>query len=470
MSAARGEPPDGAPQVAVSSAEGRNNSGPSLMVAKPGASTQTILRGQVSRRPLAMRVRVEGVRARPVGVRLKDDKVVVGSQPPCDLVLADSTVSRKHVELELVPEGVRVTDLGSHNGTYYLGQRIERAILGPGAAVAVGGATLTFELDDPSLGGFALVEQDSFRGMLGTSLLMRQVFALLLRLEGSLVPTLVTGESGVGKELAALALHGGSTRQAGPFIAVNCAAIPAGLIQSELFGHRRGAFTGATESRKGAFECADGGTLFLDEIGELPLDLQPMLLRALETGFIQPLGEPSTRRVEVRLVTATNRDLAAEMKAGRFREDLYFRIAAVTVALPALRDRPEDIPLLARAFARQGGAMDLPQPVILELTKRAWPGNVRELRHAVLAYLALGELPSEEAPRLARLDAALLDVIDAARPYAEQKDAVTDRMTRLYLAKVLESTGFNQSAAARVSGLDRTYLGRLLAKHGLGKS
>jgi DNA-binding NtrC family response regulator len=292
----------------------------------------------------------------------------------------------------------------------------------------------------------------------------------LLGLEGSLVNVLVTGESGTGKELVARALHDGSSVAAGPFVTVNCGAIPRELVASELFGHRRGAFTGAVDARKGAFESADGGTLFLDEIGELPVDVQPSLLRALESGEIRAVGADRVSNVRVRVVAATNRDLRTEVGAGRFREDLFYRLAVVELAMPALRERIEDIEELANAFATAAGAPALDAQTIAKLHARRWPGNVRELRNVVQAYIALGQLPREgPAGGVDSLDDALTRLIDVSRPYADLKDDLTDRFTRLYLEALMKHTQNNQSAAARMSGLDRSWLWRLLVKHEVTK-
>jgi transcriptional regulator with GAF, ATPase, and Fis domain len=305
---------------------------------------------------------------------------------------------------------------------------------------------------------------------------MRGLFGTLRRLEGSLVSILVIGESGVGKELVARALHEGSGVAAGPLVALNCGAFPKDLIASELFGHKKGAFTGALEARKGAFESADGGTLFLDELGELPLDVQPMLLRALESGEVRPLGSDAARHVRVRVVAATNRALEDDVRAGRFREDLYYRIAVVRLAVPPLRDRLEDVPILAESFARAAGISDLPPHVLEGMKGRRWIGNVRELKNAVSAYAALGRLP-EVPPSPSRgadaasdlLELALAARLDLGRPYAELKDQVSDVFTRVYLDALMRHTRGNQTTAAKIAGLDRTYLGRLLVKYGIAR-
>jgi DNA-binding NtrC family response regulator len=299
---------------------------------------------------------------------------------------------------------------------------------------------------------------------------MRRIFALLARLEGSLATVLVEGESGVGKEEIARALHEGSPVAAGPLVAVNCGALPRELVSSELFGHRRGAFTGATENRKGAFETADGGTLFLDEIGELPLDVQPMLLRVLETGELRPLGDEKDRHVRVRIVAATNRDLEREVREGRFREDLFYRLAVVRVAVPPLRARLEDVEPLAQRFASAFGLGPLPSDVIERLRSRAWPGNARELRNAVQAWGALGTFPEGGRTMAGALDIALRELVDPSKPLAAQRDELADRFTKLYLEALMRRTNGNQTAAARIADMDRGYLGKLLQKFGLAKA
>jgi hypothetical protein len=293
--------------------------------------------------PLGAVIRPVGAASSPASFRLTLGRCLVGSGPTCDLVINEPTVSRAHVELQLVPEGVVVQDLVSRNGTYYLGQRIERMILGLGGRIQVGAATLALEADTQALDGGAVFDRDEYRGMVGASKAMHHLFTILERLEGSLVTALIEGESGTGKDLVARALREGSSVSKGPFVVLNCGAIPRELVASELFGHKRGAFSGAVESRRGAFELADHGTLFLDEIGELPLEVQPMLLRALEEGEVRPLGGDRAEHVKVRVVAATNRDLSREVEAGRFREDLFYRLAVVRLPVPPLRERPEDI-------------------------------------------------------------------------------------------------------------------------------
>jgi DNA-binding NtrC family response regulator len=423
-----------------------------------------VLGGRREPRPLAAVLRAPGIPP----FRLKEGKCVVGSSATADIVISEAGVSRKHLELELDAEGVRVQDLGSRNGTYYLGQRIERAVLALGAQIQVGQTPLSIGADTEALGD-AIYASDTFRSMVAPSVAMRRIFATLERLEGSLVTVLVSGESGVGKELIAHAAHDGSPVSAGPLVTVNCGALPRELIGSELFGHKKGAFTGAVEDRKGAFELADGGTLFLDEIGELPLDVQPMLLRALENREICALGANKARRVRVRTIAATNRNLEDEIKGGRFREDLYYRLAVVKLHVPALRERPEDVAPLARLFAAQAGSAELPQTVVEELKARSWPGNVRELRNAVQVFAALGALPIPVGANTATLEMALSDLVDLSRRYSLQKEELSERFTRVYLQRLIAHTAGNRTAAAKIAGLDRSYLASLLVKHGLSR-
>jgi transcriptional regulator with GAF, ATPase, and Fis domain len=421
----------------------------------------------LGRAPVGVVVQVLDAQAKPPRYVLSAGFCRMGSGTACDVVISEPTVSRNHAEIELVPEGVAVRDLGSRNGIFYMGQRIERATLALGAQIKLGSVSVAFLPDTERLLAVGDYDGTEYRGVLGASVSMRRLFAILTRLEGSLTAVLIEGESGVGKEVIARAIHAGSRLSHGPLVVVNCGAIPPDLIASELFGHKKGAFTGATENRRGAFQSADGGTLFLDEIGELPLQVQPMLLRALESGEVRPVGSDRVEQTRVRVLAATNRDLSEEVAAGRFREDLFYRLAVVRVTVPPLRARPEDVELLAQRFAGQLGAASLPRSVIEQLKSRMWPGNARELRNAVQTYVALGVLPERARPRGALLDLALAEVVDLGRPYAEQKDEVVDRFSRKYLEALLEHTSGNQTLAARLAGLDRTYFGRLLAKLGL---
>ncbi|MCA9629456.1 MAG: sigma-54-dependent Fis family transcriptional regulator, partial [Myxococcales bacterium] len=339
----------------------------------------------------------------------------------------------------------------------------ESAVLSPGSEVNLGSVTLRLELTD--LLDLPLASH-GYRGLLGRSPSMLKLFAILQRLEGSLVNVLLEGESGTGKELVARAIHEGSSVSAGQFVAVNCAALDRELVKSELFGHRRGAFTGASETRPGAFELADGGTLFLDEVGELPLDVQPILLRALETREVARVGENLPRAVNVRVIAATNKNLDEARRRGNFREDLFFRLAVVRLELPSLAQRRQDIRILASAFAQKAGGAVLPEDFLVSLENQSWTGNARELRNAVEAYLAIGLL-TQAAKGGGELDAPLESWVDPTRAYSEQKDELLAAFTRIYLQRLLEHTGGNQSEAARIAGLERSYLGKLASKLGV---
>jgi transcriptional regulator with GAF, ATPase, and Fis domain len=414
-----------------------------------------------------MIVRCDGVVTTPAALHLQAEPCVLGAGDEADLVVDCDTVSRRHAELRLRPEGVVVTDLGSKNGLYYLGQRFTSMTLAPGSTFQLGSVAVTLQLDAQALAESEDPELSSYGDLVGVSPATRKLFAQLVRLEGSQVNVLIEGESGTGKELIARAIHEHSGVRDGPLVVVNCGALDRSLVRSELFGHERGAFTGATQRQLGAFGAADGGSVFLDEIGELPLDVQPVLLRALEVNKITAVGSHVERPVKVRLIAATHRDLAAEVKAGRFREDLFYRIHVVCLEVPPLRARPGDVVVLAERFARHHGARALPPDFLQALSQHHWPGNVRELRNAVEAYVALGCMPTSQQSSTRSIDAGLSEFVSADQSYADQKRELLELFTRAYLTRLLHSTSGNQSEAARRSGLQRTYLAKLLGKLGL---
>jgi transcriptional regulator with AAA-type ATPase domain len=393
----------------------------------------------------------------------------VGARRGADIVVADETVSRAHVEFSLTREGVAVRDLGSRNGTFYLGQRIESAVLNLGSRITVGRTEIAINPEGGALGpstSSAPSAQTQYGRLRGVSVAMRRLFAVLSRLEVSLVNVLIEGESGTGKEVVARAIHEHSTVSRGPFVAVNCGALERALVRSELFGHRRGAFTSAIEGRLGAFELASGGTLFLDEIGELPLDVQPVLLRALESETVVRVGETIERPVKVRLIAATNRDLEMDVRERRFREDLYYRLMVVNLRIPPLRERIEDVVALAEDFAKELQLGELSPQLLSQLCARRWPGNVRELKNTLKAYSAVGALPSRTACEGESLESALRSAIDVTKPYAERKQEVVETFRRVYVERLLEYTSGNQSEAARLSGLERSYLNKVV--HAIG--
>ncbi len=397
----------------------------------------------------------------------------IGSAPDNDLVIDDTSVSRTHVKLEGEQVGYRLRDLGSKNGTWLAGNRIVEGLLTTSAQLRMGQTEVAFELLE-EVHEVALSREPRFGRLLGQSSEMREIFALLAKVAPTEVTVLVEGESGTGKELVAEALHRHSGRANGPLVVFDCSAVQHNLVESELFGHLRGAFTGAVASRRGAMAEADGGTLFLDEIGELPLDLQPKLLRALEQREVRPVGSNDRRRVDVRIVAATNRDLRRMVADGTFREDLYYRLAVVPVRLPPLRQRPEDVPLLVHHFLSDasrgagGRSLTVSFETMRRLQGHPWPGNVRELRNYIerAAVLSAGEeldvqLESGQAVE-ASTEGGLPVHYDL--PFKDAKARLIDAFEREYWSRALDSHNWNVSAAARATGLHRKSLEYLVRK------
>jgi DNA-binding NtrC family response regulator len=405
----------------------------------------------------------------------------VGARRGADLVLSDGKVSRTHFEIRLDPQGYRLRDLESTNGTFVSGLRVSDVYVPPGASIYAGDSRLRFDPLDDSV-EVALSSADRFGDMVGRSVVMRELFARLAAVAPTDATVLVTGETGTGKELVAEALHEVSLRKGGPFVVLDCGAIPANLMESEAFGHERGAFTGATAAHAGAFERADGGTLFLDEIGELPLEMQPKLLRALERKEIRRVGGARTLQVNIRVVAATNRDLAVEVNKGRFREDLYYRLAVAHLAVPPLRERREDIPVLVEHILAglPGGRERGPRAETIELMKKhEWPGNVRELRN-VLERAVLFQQPVREPSVIAPAPAApgardaagsaeVRAPIDPTMPFKVAKQELIDEFERRYVRALLERHGGNVSAAARAAGIDRMSIHKMLNRLGMDR-
>jgi transcriptional regulator with PAS, ATPase and Fis domain len=395
------------------------------------------------------------------------ERTVIGADARADLVIPnDPTLSKFHCELRLVDGAAFIRDLGSRNGTTVDSVPILEAPLRDGATITIGRTHLRFDVGQRHV-EIPLSTRDHFGRLRGGSVAMRHVYALLEAAAATTSTVLLQGESGTGKDLAAESLHLESARKDGPFVVVDCGAIPAGLLEAELFGHEAGAFTGATTTRIGAFEAAVGGTVLLDEIGELALDLQPKLLRAIERREIQRIGGTQRLPVDVRIVAATNRNLEAEVNARRFRSDLYFRLAVLVVRLPPLRERTADIPALVEAILDQIG--DRTSPVarslaggelLPELLRHGWPGNVRELRNYVEACVVRQE--HQLAPRDAREPS-----IDITQPLRTVRDRWVRHVERRYLEQLLAAHGNNVSAAARAAGVDRVHLHRLLRAVGL---
>jgi len=397
-----------------------------------------------------------------------DEALSVGTAQTNALRLGDRTVSRYHVELTPVPEGVRVRDLGSTNGTRAGAVRIVDAVVPAGTTLTVGDTTL--RVADAGESERELIGGEGLAGRRGRTPAMRELLAKLERVAARDIGVLLTGESGTGKELAARGLHELGPRAGGPFVTVDCGALAPTLVASELFGHERGAFTGADAQRAGAFEQADGGTLFLDEVGELPSNLQSALLGVLERRRFKRLGSSQEFTVDVRVVSATPRDLREDVNADRFRLDLFYRLAVVTLRMPPLRERVDDIPLLVEHFLRDLGEdapLDafLSEPALQMLRAHRWPGNVRELRNWVEAALAMGEAP-ELGPAGVTGGA---DPIGAGLelPYKQARGALIDQFERRYLTRLMERADGNVSKAARIAKMNRSHLNDLLRRHDL---
>jgi DNA-binding NtrC family response regulator len=393
-------------------------------------------------------------------------RVAIGSASECDVVIDDPTVSRWHCELAVRDHAVVVADLGSSNGTTVNDVRIERAFLEHGCTIGLGRVRLRFEIAQEPV-RLPISPSTSFGALVGEAPASRAAFALLERAATSNATVLLVGETGTGKEVAARSLHEKSARRDGAFVVVDCASIPSELLESELFGHARGAFTGAIADRIGAFAAANGGTIFLDEVGELPLHLQPKLLRALEARAIKPVGTHDYRDVDVRVVAATHRELTAEVSAGRFRSDLYYRLAVLEIRLPALRERIVDLPLiidrllLELAASPERGALIRRPEFLADAARRAWPGNVRELRNHIERAIALGKHSTPALPLPRESDEPSIDLALSLR---EARERWTRDLERRYIAALLDTHDGNVSAAARSAGIDRKHLHRLIAK------
>ena len=396
------------------------------------------------------------------------DRASVGSHESNDLVIPDRVVSRFHFEIRIERQGPRIVDLQSTNGTLVDGVPIVDAWLRDGSLVRIGETTVSFRVMDQSV-PLRLSPRDSFGNLVGRSAAMRSAFAVLERAAACDATVVLEGETGTGKTEAALAVHEVSERSEGPFIVVDCSAIPRNLLESELFGHERGAFTGAIAQRIGAFEAADGGTLFLDEIGELPANLQPKLLRVLEQRVVRRVGSNEELSVDCRVIAATNQDLRAAVNRGDFRSDLYYRLAVIRTTLPPLRQRPEDIPplvarLLRRRSAEPQAALTLLEPEFLAgLQRGAWPGNVRQLRNHLERCLVFG--PADPVPQ--PTDPGPYTAVDTDLPFTEARRRALERFERAYLEAILSRYEGNVSKAARGADLNRVYLHRLLRRHGL---
>jgi DNA-binding NtrC family response regulator len=396
----------------------------------------------------------------------------LGSGSGCDVPLSDPTISRRHLGVEPGADGVLLRDLGSTNGSFVQGSRLNELTLGFGTEVTIGKTVLKYVPNEVAI-DLEPSESESYGALAGRDPRMRRLFKLLDDVAASDATVLIEGEKGTGKALFAEEIHRHSPRKNGPFVVFDCGVIPEGRIESALFGAVAGAVSGALTDRRGAFEEADGGTLFLAEIGELPMAVQPALLRALDKQVVRPVGGSNYARASVRVVAATNRNLHAEIAAKQFREDLFYRIAVVRMLVPPLRDRPDDIPLLVQHFLdqlRPDRPLGLAPGALERLRRHLWTGNVRELRNVV-----------ERASALSRGSDLVLDdtfdqrgttpsgnaAPDLTLPFKEAKAQVVDAFERAYIEALLKRHEGNLSAAARAAEIDRKHLRELLRKHGL---
>jgi transcriptional regulator with PAS, ATPase and Fis domain len=404
----------------------------------------------------------------PLGIQ----PLMVGSGSECDLVVADPGVSRQHCRLTLDERGISVRDLGSKNGTLVRDVAVLEALVPPGVPVTIGSSRLVIRAHGaPTVVPLSL--SAGFGAAIGGSIAMRALFAQLERAAPTDATIVLVGETGTGKELLARGVHDASPRRSGPFEVLDCAAVAPGLLEAELFGWSRGAFTGATEARQGVLARAHGGTLFVDELGEMPLELQPKLLRALETHKVRPLGSSRWLGFDVRIVAATHRDLRAGIAAGTFRDDLFYRLAMVQATVPPLRDRKQDIPLLVERFlAAQTPPKtvdDLPPGAMGLLLAHEWPGNVRELWN-VVTRLALFPGVEQELTELAATAESLPSTAALVRlPLREARALVVEHFERHYVVSKLREHAGNVSRAAGAMGVSRQFLHRLMERYGVDR-
>ena len=402
-------------------------------------------------------------------------RALVGQSPTCEIRLTDPRVSRRHAALEVIGGELHVTDLASTNGTFVDGVRVVDAFLTGGEALQLGDTRVQIERAEREALAEPLPDATSFGPVIGASVAMRRLYPLCHRLAASNDPILIEGEAGTGKELLARALHGASAREKGPFVAFDCSTVSASLMESELFGHERGAFAEAASMRKGLVEQADGGTLFIDELGDLDPTLQAKLLRVIEHNEVQRLGGDRVLRVNTRIMATTRRDLDREVFGGRFREDLFQRLASSRIELPPLRTRTDDVRLLASHFCREFGADpgSIPEEVFARWDNGWWPGNVRELRNEVARWLALGEVVvhPESASRIrastagGKFDALVAEMLTNRLSLAEARQRLLDAFDAAYIEQQLRENSNHVGRAAAASGIGKRYFQMLRARH-----
>jgi DNA-binding NtrC family response regulator len=398
--------------------------------------------------------------------------ITIGSKDDNDVVLEDETVSRHHCRIVQQEDAFVAEDLDSTNGTFINGVRIDRAFLEPGSVLAVGNSRIELHPVDQEV-SVEPSSEEQFGEIVGQSVEMREIFDILDKISGTDATVVIEGETGTGKEVVAQSLHEASPRSDGPFVVFDCGAVPESLVESELFGHEKGSFTGAVMSREGLFEKAEGGTIFLDELGELSLDLQPKLLRVLEEREIRRVGSNEPIPIDVRIVAATNKNLGREVEEGRFREDLYYRLSVVRLELPPLRDRLEDVSLLvphfleSRDFNRDpdGGRRieAVSDPALEALSNYEWPGNVRELVNVIERACSFSSSPRLELDDLP----AYITGGDGTGPTAPPPDTSDDRVrwTNVPRKAELREKPFKQAKQEWITAFERDYITELLVRH-----
>lgn len=396
---------------------------------------------------------------------------LLGKGPVCDWKLEDPTVSRRHAAFVLDGERLKVSDLRSTNGTFVNGVAVAEAFLVGGETLRVGGSTIVVQT--ATIPTRPLVTDEAFGVTHGASPAMRRLYPLCHRLAATDVPLIIEGETGTGKEQLAESLHRQGARREGPFVVFDCTAVAASLIESALFGHEEGAFTGARKLHRGVFERAHGGTLLIDEIGDMPLDLQAKLLRVVERGRVTRVGGQDPISVDVRLLVATRRDLDRMVQQGIFRDDLFHRLAVSRIELPPLRDRQGDVARLAKHFWREleGPTAGPPAALLAQWEDYDWPGNVRELRNAVLRRVALGEVSDSLPPLPSRSEPTSppspTHAVAIDRPLAEARQTVIEAFEKAYVARILAVHDGDVARAATAAGVARRHLYRLKAKYGV---
>ena len=424
--------------------------------------------------------------------------ITIGTREDNDIVLDDETVSRGHCRIVQEDHGYVALDLQSTNGTFVNGVRIREAFLAPGQILGIGNAQIRFQPVDEQI-AVRPSPSEKFGSIVGRSVEMREIFGILEKIAPTSATVVIEGETGTGKEVVARTIHEMSKRADEPFIVFDCGAVPESLIESELFGHEKGSFTGAIVTRKGLFETAQGGTIFLDELGELSLELQPKLLRVLEQREVRRVGSNKPISVNVRVVAATNRRLEEEVREGRFREDLFYRLSVVRLKLPPLRERALDIPLLVAHFLASlkfnrdadGNRLvnAVSEPALDALSKYAWPGNVRELANVIERACSFAESdvieledlpeyvvdpdargpgapPSSPSGGESEHDVPSKSAL-AELPFKEAKEEWISSFERDYIADLLQRHRGNISQAAREADIDRKYFRKLMDKHGI---